>query len=94
MLFRSTRNGRDYVLDLDALNSQNSQLQDVYLQGGDQLFLPYNDRKKVYLMGEVNVPRAVTFKTSRLNLADAVGTVGGLNQTTSNGNALYVIRGA
>lgn len=89
-----TRNGRDYVLDLDALNSQNSQLQDVYLQGGDQLFLPYNDRKKVYLMGEVNAPRAVTFKTSRLNLADAVGTVGGLNQTTSNGNALYVIRGA
>ncbi|NBA98235.1 polysaccharide biosynthesis/export family protein [Pseudomonas sp. R5(2019)] len=89
-----TRDGRDYVLDLDALNNQNSQLQDVYLKGGDQLFLPYNDRKKVYLMGEVNAPKAITFKMSRLNLADAVGSVGGLNQSTSNGNALYVIRGA
>lgn len=89
-----TRDGREYPLDLDSLNGKGSQLHNVYLKDGDQLYLPYNDRKKIYVMGEVSQPRALTFKINRMNLADAVGTVGGLNQATSNGNALYVIRGA
>ena len=89
-----TRNGQEYVLDFDSLNSSGSQLHDVFLKDGDQLFLPYNDRKKIYVMGEVLVPQAIKFKTKNMNLADVVGSVGGLNQTTSNGNALYVIRGA
>ncbi len=88
-----TRDGREYRLDLDELNSTSSQLHKVYLKDGDQLYLPYNDRKKIYVMGEVNQPRAVTFKIRQMNLADVIGSVGGLNQTTSNGNALYVIRG-
>jgi polysaccharide export outer membrane protein len=57
------------------------------------LYLPYNDSKKIYVMGEVNQPRALTFKTRTMNLSDVIGSVGGLNQTTSNGNAVYVIRG-
>jgi polysaccharide export outer membrane protein len=88
-----TRNGRVYPLNLDALNQQGSELQKVYLRGGDQLYLPYNDNKKIYVMGEVNQPRALTFKTRTMNLSDVIGSVGGLNQATSNGNAVYVIRG-
>ncbi|MNN37302.1 hypothetical protein D3C81_1512410 [compost metagenome] len=88
-----TRGGREYLLDLDTLNDKDSELYSIYLKDGDQIYLPYNDRKKVYLMGEVNGARALTFKTRNLNLADAIGTVGGLNQTTSNGKAVYVIRG-
>ena len=89
-----TRDGREYKLDLDTLNRQDSQLQGVYLKGGDRLYLPYNDLKRIYVMGEVNQPRALSFKSKSINLTDALGTVGGLNQTTSNGNAVYVIRGA
>lgn len=89
-----TRDGQEYKLDLDMLNRQDSQLHKVYLKGGDHLYLPYNDLKRVYVMGEVNQPRALSFKTKSMNLSDALGTVGGLNQTTSNGNAIYVIRGA
>jgi len=89
-----TRDGREYVLDLDSLNGQGAQLHNVFLKDGDQLYMPYNDRKKIYVMGEVFVPQAVKFKTKHMNLADVIGSVGGLNQTTSNGNALYVIRGA
>lgn len=89
-----TRGGRQYKLDLDALNRHdNSQLPDVYLKAGDQLYLPYNDRKRIYVMGEVSQPRALSFKTKTMNLSDVLGTVGGLNQTTSNGSAVYVIRG-
>lgn len=90
-----TRDGHEYVLNMDSLNTaKGSQLHNVYLKDGDQLYLPYNDRKKIYVMGEVLVPQAITFKTKGMNLADVVGSVGGLNQTTANGNALYVIRGA
>ena len=89
-----TRDGREFILDLDSLNGQGAQLHNVFLKDGDQLYLPYNDRKKIYVMGEVLAPQAVKFKTKHMNLADVVGSVGGLNQTTSNGNALYVIRGA
>ena len=89
-----TRDGREYVLDFDALNTSSSQLHNVFLKDGDQLYLPYNDRKKIYVMGEVLAPQAIRFKTKNMSLADVVGSVGGLNQTTSNGNALYVIRGA
>lgn len=89
-----TRDGHEYLLNLDSLNNSNSKLQNVFLKDGDQLYLPYNDRKKIYVMGEVLAPQAIKFKTSRMNLSDVVGSVGGLNQNTSNGNALYVIRGA
>ncbi|MEC4168274.1 polysaccharide biosynthesis/export family protein [Pseudomonas sp. MS-1(2024)] len=88
------REGREYALDMDSLNSSGSQLHNVFLKDGDQLYLPYNDRKKIYVMGEVNQPQAIKFKTRSMNLADVIGSVGGLNQVTSNGNALYVIRGA
>ncbi|MFO2466262.1 polysaccharide biosynthesis/export family protein [Pseudomonas sp. 15FMM2] len=88
-----TRGERVYPLNLDALNQQDSELQNVYLKGGDQLYLPYNDNKRIYVMGEVNQPRALTFKTATMNLSDVLGSVGGLSQTTSNGNAVYVIRG-
>lgn len=88
-----TRDGHEYTLDLDTLTSKNSQLNNVYLKDGDQLYLSYNDKKRIYVMGEVNQPRALSFKTKTMNLSDVLGSVGGLNQTTSNGNAVYVIRG-
>ncbi|WP_083196116.1 polysaccharide biosynthesis/export family protein [Pseudomonas sp. AU12215] len=88
------RDNQVFHLNLDALNTaQGSALYSLYLKDGDRIYLPYNDRKKVYLMGEVNAPRALTFKTREMNLADALGSVGGLNQTTANGKAVYVIRG-
>ncbi|MBD9514018.1 polysaccharide biosynthesis/export family protein [Pseudomonas sp. PDM22] len=88
------RDNQVYPLNLDALNTaQGSDLYGLYLKDGDRIYLPYNDRKKVYLMREVNAPRALTFKTRDMNLADALGSVGGLNQTTASGKAVYVIRG-
>jgi polysaccharide export outer membrane protein len=88
------RENQVFHLNIDALNTaQGSDLYNLYLKDGDRIYLPYNDRKKVYLMGEVNAPRALTFKTREMNLADALGSVGGLNQTTANGKAVYVIRG-
>ena len=87
------RDGKEYRLDLDALNRGGASLDRLFLKDGDQLHLSSNDRRRVYVMGEVNQPRALPFRTRTLSLADVLGTVGGLRQETSSGRAVYVIRG-
>ncbi len=88
------RDGKEYLLDIDSLNRPDSWLHQVYLKDGDQLHLPYNDQRKVYVLGEVMMPQALSFKTTAMNLMDAIGTSGGLRQETADGEAVYVIRGA
>ncbi len=88
------RDGREYMLNLDDLNRPDSWLHQVYLKDGDQLHLPYNDQKKIYVLGEVTQPQALSFKTTSYNLMDAIGTAGGIRQETADGEAVYVIRGA
>lgn len=88
------RDGREYRLDLDALNRSGASLDRIYLKDGDQFHLAYNDHRRVYVMGEVMQPRALPFKTRDINLSDVIGSVGGLRQETANGRAVYVIRGA
>lgn len=88
-----SRDGHNYPIDLDALNTSKSVAPDVYLKPDDRIFLPYNDNREVYVVGEVVRPAALTFKTSNLTLTQALGRAGGLNQTSSKGKAVYVIRG-
>lgn len=88
-----TRDGHDYHLDLDALNGSAGMAPDIYLKPGDRIYLPYNDRQEAYVIGEVVRPMAINFKTSNLTLTQALGRAGGLNQTTSKGKSVYVIRG-
>ncbi|MGN6224950.1 polysaccharide biosynthesis/export family protein [Pseudoxanthomonas sp.] len=91
--FVLTRDGQDYPLDLDALNRDGKVAADVYLKPGDRLYLPFNDRKEVYVVGEVMRPQAITFKTTDMSLTQALGRTGGLNPVTAKGGAVYVIRG-
>lgn len=89
-----SRDGHDYHLDLDALSRQpDGGAQNIYLKGGDNIYLPYNDRHQAYVIGEVVRPQAIAFKTSDLNLTQVLGRVGGLNQTSAKGKSVYVIRG-
>ena len=67
--------------------------QDIYLKPGDRIYLPYNDRKQIYVVGEVRTPQAISFKTTDMSLTQALGRAGGLNPETSKGKAVYVIRG-
>ncbi len=87
------RDGREFRLDLDALNRGRSNLDAVYLKHGDHIHLPYNDRRKAYVMGEVLRPTTITFKARSISLTEALGNAGGMRQETSDGNAVYVIRG-
>lgn len=87
-----TRNGKQYMLNLDAYSRAGLSLARVILQDGDQLQMPYADRKKVYVMGEVAQPLAVRFKLATISLADALLEANGISQTTSKGSSVYVLR--
>ncbi|HEX7339847.1 MAG TPA: polysaccharide biosynthesis/export family protein [Rhodanobacteraceae bacterium] len=87
------RDGVDYHLDINALRHSLHGPSDIYLKPGDHVFLSYNDHHQIYMMGEVRSPRALTYKTSSMSLSQALGEAGGLNQITSKGKAVYVIRG-
>jgi len=87
------RDNREYHIDLDALSRSRDGGKDIYLKGGDSVYLPYNDRHEAYVIGEVLRPQAISFKTSDLTLTQALGRTGGLSQTSANGKSVYVIRG-
>ncbi len=90
-----TRDGKQYHVNLNALaqgTGKGAASQDIYLKPGDELFLPYNESREVYVMGEVIRPQAITFKNT-MNLTQVIGRSGGLNPLTSDGKAIYVIRG-
>lgn len=88
-----TRDGVTYDLDLEKLSQQNDGRQ-IYLKDGDNIYVPYLDRKEVFVVGEVNQPGAYSFRTNDISLSQALGRARGLAQTTAKADAVYVIRGS
>ena len=88
-----TRDGQSHRIDLDELNRHGDAEPEIYLKPGDRLYMPFNDRQEVYILGEVLRPQALTFKTSDMTLTQALGRAGGLNPATAKDEAVYVIRG-
>lgn len=89
---RLTRDGTTHTIDLERINAQ-SAAAGIYLKAADHIHVPYLDRKEVFVVGEVAQPGALSFRTGDISLSQALGRARGLLQTTSNGNAVYVIRG-
>ncbi|WP_341706930.1 polysaccharide biosynthesis/export family protein [Halopseudomonas sp.] len=87
------RDGQVYTLDYDYLTSHPSAVGNVYLKAGDKLHMGLNDTRKVFVMGEVADPRALSYRTSRMTLSEVLATVGGPSPTSSSGREVYVIRG-
>lgn len=88
-----SRDGVTYTIDVEALATQFGG-RPLYLKDGDSIYVPFLDRKEVFVVGEVGLPGAYSFRTSDVSLNQALGRARGLTQTTSNGNAVYVIRGS
>jgi len=88
-----SRGGNTYSIDLETLATQHGGRQ-VFLKDGDSIYVPYLDRKEIFVVGEVGLPGAFSFRTADISLNQAIGRARGLTQATSSGNAVYVIRGA
>ena len=90
---RLSRDGVTYSINLETLATQYGGRQ-LFLKNGDSIFIPYLDRKDIFVVGEVGLPGAYSFRTGDVSLNQALGRARGLTQTTSKGDAVYVIRGS
>jgi polysaccharide biosynthesis/export protein len=86
------RNGVSYPINLPLLVKLGVDTSHLMLQPGDVVRVPSRDENKVYVLGEVNVPKALPMNNGRLTLAAALGEAGGLNQISSAARQVYVIR--
>jgi len=87
------RDGVTYRLDYDRLTSTPSRIGDIYLRPGDKVHMGLNDARKVLVMGEIQRPGALPYRTSKMTLSEVLGSVGGPSPLSSSGREVYVIRG-
>lgn len=89
-----SRAGVNYAVNLPLLVKQGVDLSHLMLAPNDVVRVPSRDENKVFVLGEVNMPRALTMNNGKLTLAEALGEAGGLNQLSSSSRQVYVIRNA
>ena len=86
------RAGTIYRLNLLRLLQKGINPADIVLVNGDIVSVLSRDESKVFVSGEVTVPRALIMHNSHLTLNEALGESGGVNVTTGDGRQIYVVR--
>jgi polysaccharide export outer membrane protein len=89
-----TRAGVSYPINLPLLVRQGVDPSNIMLAHGDVVRVRANSENKVYVLGEVNTPKALLMNNGRLTLTEALGEAGGLNLLSSAARQVYVIRNA
>lgn len=87
-----TREGYTYDIDYEYL-SRKSQIQNyIYLKAGDVIHLPDNSLKQVHVIGEASNPISINLTRKYMPLSVALAKAKGLNQATSKGKDVYILR--
>ena len=88
-----SRDGVVHEIDLRALYDFADSSQNLMLKHGDIVNVLDRSQQKVFVMGEVRLPRSVEIVNGELTLAGALGESGGVNQLSADSGAIYVVRG-
>ncbi len=87
-----TRDGYTYDIDYEYL-ARNSQIQNyIYLKSGDVIHMPDNSLNQVHVIGEATSPITISLSRKNIPLSSALAQAKGLNQATSKGKDVYVLR--
>lgn len=71
---RLSRDGRIVPVDLYDLLLHGDARQNVWLKGGDSIYIPDNRNRQVFIFGAVKKPGAVSMPPGGLNLAQAIAS--------------------
>jgi polysaccharide export outer membrane protein len=85
--------GKRQVLNLRRFYKYGDQSQDRLLHDGDIIQVPSNADDYVHVVGEVGRQGNYPLSDGKLNLAQALGSAGGVNITTSDAARIFVFRG-
>jgi len=87
-----SRDGYTYDIDYEYL-ARNSQIQNyIYLKSGDVIHLPDNSLNQVHVIGEASSPVSINLTRKNIPLSVALAKAKGLNQATSKGKDVYILR--
>ena len=87
-----SRDGYTYDIDYEYL-TRNSQIQNyIYLKDGDVIHLPDNSLSQVHVIGEATNPVSINISRKNIPLSVALAKAKGLNQATSKGKEVYILR--
>lgn len=87
-----TRDGKTYPINLLAMYEQGDLSQNILLKDRDTLYIPSQDLRKVFVLGEVQRPSSILMPKGRISLAEAISDAGGVNRLTSKPEQIFVIR--
>lgn len=87
-----TRKGKTNKLSLYALMQYGDMSQNALLYNDDIIHIPRNDKLKVFVLGEVIKPAALTIQRYGMSLTEALAEVGGMNQISADATGIFIIR--
>ena len=87
-----SRDGKNYRINLPLLARRGLSPSAIPLLNGDLLRVAPRDETRVSVMGEVSRPATLNMRNGQLSLQDALSEAGGVNNTSSNPNQIYVVR--
>ncbi|MGJ7503639.1 polysaccharide biosynthesis/export family protein [Variovorax sp. ZT5P49] len=87
-----TRGDKTTLIDLPKLQDLGGNASKIPLQNGDVVQVRNRDESKVFVMGEVAKPSALTMHNGRLTLNEALGEAGSASLSTANTGQIYVVR--
>lgn len=85
------RGQQRFPINLPLLMQRGMNLAQLMLRNGDVLHVPSRDESKVFVSGEVVVPKSLPMHNGRLTLNEAMGEAGGLTPD-GDGRQVYVVR--
>ena len=86
------RNNKRIPIDFEKLFAGGDLSQNVQIEPGDYLYFPSADVKQVYVLGEVSLPGAVTWRPN-LTMLGAISSRGGFSEAAFKSKVL-VVRGS
>jgi polysaccharide export outer membrane protein len=86
------RGGKSIKVDIPALVARGINPSSIMLQNDDMVRVFAREDSKVFVMGEVTKPTTLFLRNGELSLNEALGDAGGVSQTTSNAQQVYVVR--
>lgn len=88
-----TREGRTTLVNLVQLAEAGVNPSRILLRAGDLVRVLSREDSRVFVMGEVTRPIALSMRSNgRMSLGDALGEAGGVSQTTGDPRQVYVVR--
>ncbi|WP_241673161.1 polysaccharide biosynthesis/export family protein [Lacisediminimonas profundi] len=87
-----TRGGETFRINLPQLVQRGINPNSIMLANGDVVRVVSRDSSKVFISGEVVMPRALPMINGRLTLNEALGESGGINPLSGDAKQIYVVR--